>query len=56
MQEHANHVSGLILSTFCEVHARKNAFRYPGTVMGKGQSFWKKVSNVKMFKMKKKTQ
>ena len=49
MQEHANHVSGWILSTFCEVYARKNAFRYPGTVLGIGQSFWKKFTNVEMF-------
>ena len=55
MQEHANHVSGWILSTFCEVHARKNAFRYPGTELGKGRSFWKKFSNVEMFKMKNNT-
>ena len=33
----------------------KNAFRYPGTVLGKSQSFWKKFSNVKMFKMKNNT-
>ena len=52
MQEHANHVSRWILSTFCEVYARKNAFRYPGTVLGIGQSFWKKLTNVEMFTMK----
>ena len=55
MQEHANHVSGSTLSTFCEVHARKSAFRYPGTVLGKGQSFWKMFTNVKMVKMKNNT-
>ena len=36
-------------STFCEVYARKNAFRYPGTVLGIGQSFFKKFTNVEMF-------
>ena len=55
MQEHANHVSGWILSTFCEVYARKNAFRYPGTVLGIGLSFLKKFTNVEMFTMKNKT-
>ena len=30
----------------------KNPFRYPGTVLGKGQSFFKKFANVEMFKMK----
>ena len=39
MQEHANHVSGWILSTFCEVHARKDTFRYPGTMLGKAKVF-----------------
>ena len=37
------------------VYARKNAFRYPGTVLGKGQSFSKKFSSVEMFKMKNNT-
>ena len=55
MQEHVNHVSGWILSPFCEVYARKNAFRYPGTVLGIGQSFWKKFTNVEMFTIKNNT-
>ena len=55
MQEHVNHVSEWILSTFCEVYVRKNAVRYPGTVLGKGQSFWKKFTNVEMFTMKNNT-
>ena len=29
----------IISSTFCEVYARKNAFRYPGIVLGIGQNF-----------------
>ena len=37
------------------VYARKNAFMYYGTVLGKGQSFSKKFSNVEMFKMKNNT-
>ena len=45
----------IMLSTFCEVYARKNPFRYPGIVLRKGQSFWKKFSNVEMFKMKNNT-
>ena len=52
MQEHANHVSGWILSTFVKYI---KAFRYPGTVLGKGQCFLKKFSNIEMFKMKNNT-
>ena len=32
----------IMLSTFCEVYARKNPFRYRGIVLRKGQSFLKK--------------
>ena len=40
---------------FVKYMQEKNALRYPGTVLGIGQSFLKKFTNVEMFTMKNNT-